>query len=502
VTGNKRGASISGVPAASLSWNLLGGVWSGLLILGATPMLVGGYGIDRFGLIGLWITLQVVLGLVDLGLSSTLGRVLAQSVHPSSDHDAPRDVLTTFETVTWLISGFLLSVAIYVGTSSGNTWLQSVSIPQSEMTVCLGLLLAALALQFPSILYSGGLAGVSRHRELNIVQISVNSVRWIGGAALAVEGAPLYAYFCLQSFVSLVQSVALRTALRAASGLRQRGSFSASVLRQHATFALGMAGTSSLAVVIANADRLLIGSFHTTADVGRYSVAFIGSSVIQMLLTPFYRVYFPRFSALVASSDGNGLREEYTSSARWLSCMVVPTAFCLCVFSDEVLMVWIGEKDPASAAVLSVLAIGVGAAALSWLQGALQQAHGVTSLHLRMLALSVVVGLPASVYCIAEFGIVGAAALWVVHGLVSLTVEPCLMHRRFLCGELITWYRAALLVPLASSAAVIIPSRLLMPDSLSRWMVAAWLVMTGTIALALTAVAQYSDGLAAKRRLG
>jgi hypothetical protein len=106
------------------------------------------------------------------------------------------------------------------------------------------------------------------------------------------------------------------------------------------------------------------------------------------------------------------------------------------------------------------------------------------------------------VYCIAEFGIVGAAALWVVHGLVSLTVEPCLMHRRFLCGELITWYRAALLVPLASSAAVIIPSRLLMPDSLSRWMVAAWLVMTGTIALALTAVAQYSDGLAAKRRLG
>jgi O-antigen/teichoic acid export membrane protein len=502
VNGNKQGAWISGVPTVSLSWNLLGGVWSGVLVLVATPVLVNGYGIDRFGLIGLWITLQVVLGLVDLGLSSTLGRHLARSVHPSSDQEAPRDVLTTFETVTWLISGFLLSVAIYVGTSSGNTWLQSVSIPQSEMTVCLGLLLAALALQFPSILYSGGLAGVSRHRELNIVQISVNSVRWIGGAALAVEGAPLYAYFCLQSFVSLVQSVALRTALRAASGLRQRGSFSASVLRQHAAFAVGMAGTSSLAVVIANADRLLISSAYTTADVGRYSVAFIGCSVIQMLLTPFYRVYFPRFSALVAAGDERGLRDEYASSGRWLSCVVLPTTLCLCMFSEEVLMVWIGEKDPAAAAVLGALALGVGAAALSWLQGALQQAHGVTSLHLRMLAMAVVVGLPASVYCMAEFGIVGATALWVVHGLVSVTIEPCLMHRRFLRGQLVPWYRAALLVPLASSAAVIIPSRLLMPDGLSRWLVAGWLVLTGAIALAVTAVAQYSDDLAAKGRLG
>jgi len=502
VTGTKRGAWISGVPTASLGWNLLGGIWSGMLVLGATPVLVSGYGIDRFGLIGLWITLQVVLGLVDLGLSSTLGRQLARSAHPSSDREAPPDVLATFETVAWLISGCLLLAAFVIGTSSGNIWLRSGAIPQSEMAVCLGLLFAALALQFPSILYSGGLAGVSRHRELNIVQIVVNTARWIGGAALAAEGAPLYAYFCLQAVVSLVQSLALRTALRAASGLRQRGRFRASVLRQHAGFAVGMAGTSSLAVVIANADRLLISTLSTTADVGRYSVAFIGCSVIQMLLTPFYRVYFPRFSALVAADDQVGLRAEYISSGRWLSCVVFPTVLCLCMFPAEVLRVWIGDEDHAAAAVMGVLSLGVGAAALSWLQGALQQAHGVTSLHMGMLAMAVVIGLPAAVYCVSEFGIVGATALWIIHGLLSLTIEPWLMHRRFLQGQLVAWYRAALLVPLVSTAAVVIPSRLLMPDGLSRWMVAVWLVMTGAIALALTAVAQSSDGFAGKRRVG
>jgi O-antigen/teichoic acid export membrane protein len=483
VTRLSSGSWLRNLPAASLGWNILGGVWSGGLLLVATPVLVAAYGLDRFGLIGLWMTLQVVLGLVDFGLSSTLGRQLARSVDAASEDDDSPNVLVTFETVTWLVSTAILLVALYIGSSSDRQWLDSKSIPQSEVDIAVGLMIAALGLQFPSLLYSGGLIGVSRHKELNTIQILVNTVRWAGGAALAFGGAPLVSFFGLQAATSLFQSFALRTALRSAMQLGREGHFLMSVLKRHSEFAVGMAGTSVLAVIIANADRVLISVMLSTEDIGRYSVAFIACGVIQMLLTPFYRVYFPKFSLLAASKKIDALQTEYFSSCRWLATFMMPTVLCLCMFSEEVLSLWLGTADHITASVLVVLAGGVGAASLSWLQGALQQAFGTTSLHLGMLALAVLVGLPIALFCISRFGIVGATALWVVHGLISLTVEPWLMHRRFLRGQLALWYRSALLVPFVASTIVVMVAKLLMPDNLGRWGAAGWLIATGIIAI-------------------
>jgi O-antigen/teichoic acid export membrane protein len=445
--------------ASLLGWNLAAGISSGLAVLLSAPLLLRAYGVDGFGVIGFWMALQVVMGLFDLGLSSTLGRHLAQR----SSAENARDVLVTFERFAWGIALTITGLAAFSIVFLDHTWIRSRVLSQEELRLSTALLALSLCLQFPTVLYTGGITGVQQHRSLSITQLVVNLSRWGGGVAAGLLGAPLASFFLVQAVVSLAQSLTLRALLwRALGEATGSGRWDWGVLRQHWRFALGMAGTSSLSVLIANADRLIISKLLTAGELGIYAIAFLGSSALQLLLIPFYRVFYPKFSALVAAGGGMSLREQYLISCRWLSAFVVPVAVSMFVFAPDILRLWVQQSDPVVVAVFRCLVGGVAMASLSWLPGAAQQAHGWTTLHLGMLATAVLIGIPVAVVGVLAWGIVGATAVWLVHGALSVALEPWLMHRRILKGLLFHWYVTALFSPVLASVAVCLLLRPLM----------------------------------------
>jgi len=468
--------------ASLLGWNLASGISSGLAVLLSAPLLLRSYGVDGFGVIGFWMALQVVMGLFDLGLSSTLGRLLAQR---SSAEDA-RDALVTFERFAWGIALAITGLAAFSLVHLDHAWISSRVLSPEELRLSTALLALSLCLQFPTVLYTGGITGVQQHRSLSITQLGVNLSRWGGGVAAGLLGAPLAYFFLLQAVVSLAQSLTLRALLwRAVGETTGRGRWHWEVLRKHWRFALGMAGTSSLSVLIANADRLIISNLLTAGELGIYAIAFLGSSALQLLLIPFYRVFYPKFSALVAAGGETSLREQYLSSCRWLSAFVVPVAVSMFVFAPEILHLWVHRSDPVVVEVFRCLVAGVGMASLSWLPGAAQQAHGWTTLHLGMLAAAVLIGIPVAVAGVLAWGIVGATAVWLVHGALSVTLEPWLMHRRILKGLLLRWYATALFGPVLASVAVCLLLRPLMSADTPR----GWSLLLVCLAAAVSVMA-------------
>jgi len=468
--------------ASLLGWNMASGISSGLAVLLAAPLLLRAYGVDGFGVIGFWMALQVVMGLFDLGLSSTLGRHLAQR----SSAEGSRDMLVTFERFAWGIALAITGLAAFSLVILDHAWIRSRVLSQEELRISTALLALSLCLQFPTMLYTGGITGLQQHRSLSITQLMVNLSRWGGGVAAGLLGAPLAYFFLLQAAVSLAQSLTLRALLwRAVGEAAGSGRWHWGVLRQHWRFSLGMAGTSFLSVLIANADRLIISKLLTAGELGVYAIAFLGSSALQLLLIPFYRVFYPKFSALVAAGGGVSLREQYLSSCRWLSAFVVPVAVSMFVFAPEILHIWVHRSDPVVVAVFRCLVGGVGMASLSWLPGAVQQAHAWTTLHLGMLALAVLIGIPVAVAGVLTWGIVGATAVWLVHGALSVALEPWLMHRRILKGLLLRWYATALFGPVLASAAVCLLLRPLMSADMSR----EWGLLVVCLAAAVSVMA-------------
>jgi O-antigen/teichoic acid export membrane protein len=63
--------------------NLAGGVWIAALTLVITPIQINLLGVEAFGLIGFIAILQIVMSVLDLGLSSTITRELADDTSPA-----------------------------------------------------------------------------------------------------------------------------------------------------------------------------------------------------------------------------------------------------------------------------------------------------------------------------------------------------------------------------------------------------------------------------------
>jgi O-antigen/teichoic acid export membrane protein len=244
-----------------------------------------------------------------------------------------------------------------------------------------------------------------------------------------------------------------------------------------------MALTLVAGVLLSNADRLYVSRFLPASDLGRYTLAFTATGLLQMGIQPFYRAFFPRFSELVARDDPARLRQEYYQGCRLVASILIPTAAIGFAFAPEIFRLWVGTSDATTAAVFRWLLIGITGAGLMWLPAAYQQAQGWTRLHAGMIIGALVVGFPILVLTTRAWGAVGATAIWVLHGVSDITLGLWLMHRRLLRGELGLWYRAVLLPPVAAALCVVGPAWWLMPRGYGAWVTLVWLAGAGAVAL-------------------
>ena len=72
----------------NITANFLGSTWQALIGLIFVPFYIKFMGIESWGLVGFFITLQAIFGLLDMGLTSTLNRELARlSVMPHKEQE-------------------------------------------------------------------------------------------------------------------------------------------------------------------------------------------------------------------------------------------------------------------------------------------------------------------------------------------------------------------------------------------------------------------------------
>src|SRR2546422_1800849 len=189
---------------------------------------------------------------------------------------------------------------------------------------------------------------------------------------------------------------------------------------------------SSDLVLMANADRIALSRLLPTAELGKYSIAFAATGLIQLGIQPFYRAFFPRYAELVSAGNAGLLRAVYFRSCRLMAFAIIPLGIIGWTFAPQLLTSWLGRHDETVTVVFRWLLIGITCSGLMWLPAAFQQAHGRTRLHASMIAGALVLGAPIMVWAIRTLGTVGATTVWVLHGMSGITLELWLMHRRLL----------------------------------------------------------------------
>ncbi len=477
----------------NIAANFFGNGLTALLALFLIPLYIKFLGVEAWGVIAIFTTLQTLSFLLDLGLSSTLNRETARLSLQENNGPEMRDLVRTLELIYWAMA-IIIGVSVFVlAPLIANQWLHARVLSPTTIQNAIRLMGLALFFQSSFTLYSGGLLGLQRMVLLSSINVVSATARGVGAVLILWKiSATLEAFFLWYVVTGLFQTVLTRTLLwRSLPGSDTAPRFRRELLHQSWRFAAGISGITILSLIFTQVDKLVLSRMLSLEMFGYYVLASSVATSLYLLSMPVFYALYPRFTQLVALGDQDALREIYHHSCQLMSVLLIPLGVIIVLFSREILTLWTGNATTVEYTyqLLSLLTIGAAVNGLLHLPNALQLAHGWTKLLFYLYLISVLLLTPLIIVISRSYGAVGAAITVVSFVAVMTVVTIHLMHRRILKGEQWRWYLVDVGLPLSVSLGASLFCRALAPVTTARFQLLITLGSISLFVIAATALA-------------
>lgn len=460
--------------------NFVGKLWMMALALGLIPFYVRLLGKESYGLIGFMTTMQAVMAILDLGLSTTLNRELARlSALPDTAQTA-RNLVRTLEFVYWGVTLIVGVTMALLAPFLATHWFHAEHLSPQAVRYAVLASGATVAIQFPFALYQGGLLGLQRQVLLNGLNVGMTTLRSFGAVWVLLHvSATIQAFCAWQACAALVQTIMAALALwHSLPPGNAPARFHLDLLKGIQRFALGMSGIGILAATLVQMDTLTVSKLLSLKTLGYYMLATVVAQGLYTIIEAVYSGVFPRFSQLATQATETEQAQFYHRACQVMTVILLPVAVLLSLFAPEVLLVWTRDPDIAHRAhwLVTLLVIGTAANGLLSLPYAFLLAHGTTKVTLRQGIVAVLLYIPALLFTVPRYGAVGAACVCALMNLGRIFAFIQELHRLMLPDEKARWYLQDVGLPLIAALAVGLAARWLLPPMTGRMPLAASLV--------------------------
>ncbi len=477
----------------NIAANLFGNIWQFFMAIAFIPFYIKFMGVEAYGLIGIFTTIQVMLSLFDMGLSGTLNREVARlSALPDKAQDM-RNTVRTLEIIYWCLSIIIGIVIMALSSLIAHHWVNPGQLSTATIRQAILIMGFAISLQMIAGFYAGGLIGLQRQVLLNTVNVGVSTLRGFGAVLLLWLVSPtIQAFFLWQIVISIINTFLLAMSLwRGLPFYEKRPVFEKKILGRIWRFTAGISGITLLGAVLSQLDKIILSRMLSLEMFGYYALASVIAMSLGRLISPMFFAVYPRFTQLVSLNDQEELKRLYHKSCQFMSVLIMPVAIVVALFSYELLVLWTHNSAMAekSHMIVTILVCGAALNGLMYLPYALQLAHGWTNLCLMKCIIFLIVMVPLTIYTTKHYGAVGAASVWLAINLCDFLFSIPLMHRRLLHNEMWQWYWQDIGLPLAAGLLMAGLGRILMESQISPLMQFTNLIIISIATMAFTAVA-------------
>ncbi|HSV84362.1 MAG TPA: oligosaccharide flippase family protein [Ramlibacter sp.] len=440
--------------------NFLSSGWTAFIGLAMLPVYLRYLGIESYGLIGFFVSLQTWLSLLDMGLTPTLNREMARFSAGLHTPQGIRNLLRSME-VIYAAVAIALALALAFGASWIATgWLNLQALAPRTATHALALMALVIGIQWLGTLYRSAVLGLQDQVWLSAVTAILASVRALGTViVLALVSPTIVAFVVFQCVTSLAETLLLAWRVRR---LLPRPpappGFDLQALREVRRFAAGITVITILATLLTQVDKLLLAKLLPLDQFGYFSLAVAVAGALSVLIGPINNAAYPRLSELAGTGSEQALAQEYHRFAQLLSVAMLPATLFLSVFSYRIVLLWTGSADTAQqvAPIVSVWAIGTALNGLNHVPYAAQLAHGWSRLTIVVNTVTLALMVPATLWLVPRHGAIAAAWIWVAINMGYIVFSIGIMHLRILKAEKWRWYLQDVLAPLVPSLLVVL----------------------------------------------
>jgi O-antigen/teichoic acid export membrane protein len=472
--------------------NFAGNIWIALLSIFFVRIYMHYMGVEAYGLIGIFSSIQAFIVLLDFGLSPTLNRELARLSALHNRTQEMHDIKRTLEIPNWICAVFIALLLSALAPLIAQFWVQPKNLSVETITQALIIIGVNIAIQFSVNFYTGGLMGLQKQLFLNLINIFCATLRSVGAfLVLAFVSPTIQGFLLWQGLVALLQVVLMVFTLKySLPDASDKGHFQKDSLRKIWRFAAGMTGLTIVGLILTQTDKVILSRMLNLETFGYYTLAVtISSMAISMVGSSITHAVYPQFSRLVSLGDETALRELYHRSCQIMSALLFPIMIILALFSYDILLVYFGREEIAAHTylLLSLVAIGSGLHYLVSLSNSLQLAHGWTKLGFYLNVAAIIFLIPMMVIGVYKYGAIGGAVSWVILNIFYVLVYVQIMHRRILKGEQWKWYLTDTAVPFLATILVAGTGKLLLPANGTRFETIIGLLIISAMTFLFTA---------------
>ena len=425
----------------------------------AMPFYLHFMGVEAYGLVGFYATLQAVSQVLDLGLAPTMNREIARTTER-------RSVATLLHTLglIYLCAAVLLATLAVLGAPwIGQHWLSSEQLDRDTVVQAVMLMGVNLACRWPVSLYQAVLIGSDRLAASSAVGMVVNlSGCLVTILVLARVSPTIQAFFLVQAGMGFVQALILRSlAWRVVGATGAR--FDVQSLQRVWKFSAGMGGIAITSLVFTQLDKVLLSKLLDLKGFGYYMLAVLVVGGMQVFVSPAFNTIYPRFAWLAARAQFDELSRLYSLGTALLSAVLFPAALTLAFHAHGILTIWTGSTEVADrvAPLVGLLAVGSALNGIMHFPYALQLAYGLTRLPLSINIGLLILLAPMTVLLARGYGAMGGALAWVIVEAVYTVVGTWLTGRKIMSSAGMIWLLRDVGMPLVISLLCVLVSTII-----------------------------------------
>ncbi|MGN6608720.1 MAG: oligosaccharide flippase family protein [Jatrophihabitans sp.] len=397
-----------------------GGQITALVIgIALTPLLVRHLGDTGYGVWALVAALQGLGGVLDLGVTASVVKYVAE--YRARGEDAVVNRIIGTSVAVHFVLGSLAGVLTAAVAVWGLPHLHVGAAEQHEARVALLIAGVGLVVGLPTGVLASVLTGLARYPASNAVTV-VQAVVSAGATVALVEAGTGPAGLIALNTVSLVGGNVARWLLarRAAPGLTVDVR-----LASRATMRLiGAYSVWALLLDVANrlfrsGDAVIIASVLPVAAVTEYNLGFRPSAAVAYLSAPAVGVLLPLTSALGARGASGEVHRLLVAATRLAVAITMPVVLWLAIWGGPAITVWVGPKHHAAVPILwAFLGLALTAAAQSAPATILRGTGRIRSLAL-VVGCEYVLNIALTIWLVHEIGALGAALGTLIPGAVN-----------------------------------------------------------------------------------
>lgn len=396
-----------------------------------SPLLYSYFGEEGFGVISIFLTLQIWFLVLDAGLSNSLSRECAKYKNSPNDSETFHYLVRCIR----LFYLFLIPVLLLVGILNADSliliWFSSSGFSHDTLHNLLLIIMVTVIFRLCSLPFKSVLIGFSLHKLTAVIEIIFASMSFpLNYMLVYFFKLDLFHFFVMQLLSTTVFVLSLAIYARA-NILKEKSkkyepvlSFSKIEFRGSIALAFQIFVGALVWLLLSQFDKFILSRELTTSEYGVYFMAIQVSSIVMTLSAPFSQALLPKLVGLYELGRLDSYNKLFLNSFIFLASILIPISIFISVYSKEIFIIWTGSHSISDGAhsVASKYIIGNLFFALSSFSYYVLFTQAKLRLHTTFSLVSILFILPSYTIAINSLGDEGAAWVWMIYNIASFIV--------------------------------------------------------------------------------